>query len=52
VVTAPEISTLLFERAASTDKTLYLYEGAYHAIYFESERVRGFGCAKAWGVWS
>ena len=40
VITPPHMSTRLFDTAASTDKTLFLYEDAYHALYWESPRVR------------
>ena len=31
-VTDPQVSKFLYERASSKDKTLKLYEGAYHSI--------------------
>jgi alpha-beta hydrolase superfamily lysophospholipase len=37
-LTSPEGSKTLYERAASTDKTLKLYEGLYHEVLNEPEK--------------
>lgn len=38
--TSPEQSRVLFESAASKDKTLVMYGGAYHALFWEPETAR------------
>lgn len=43
-----EGSTLLYKEAGSTDKTLKLYEGYYHEIYNEPERLQVFSDVEAW----
>ena len=40
VITRPEISIRLFDGAASSDKSLYLYEGAYHCLYWDTDAVK------------
>ena len=39
-VTNPEQSRMLFERAGSHDKTLALYGGCFHAVFWEPEASR------------
>jgi len=41
-------SRQLYERAASPDKTLHLYEGLYHEIFNEPERDQVIGDLIAW----
>jgi alpha-beta hydrolase superfamily lysophospholipase len=43
-----EGSTLLYNMAASPDKTLKFYEGFYHEIYNEPERGQVFADVEAW----
>jgi alpha-beta hydrolase superfamily lysophospholipase len=43
-----EGSKLLYKEAGSTDKTLKLYEGYYHEIYNEPERLQVFSDVGAW----
>jgi lysophospholipase len=43
-----EGSEVLFERAASADKTLKLYEGLYHEILNEPERLQVLADLTAW----
>jgi alpha-beta hydrolase superfamily lysophospholipase len=40
VITDPEGSRQVYQRAASTDKTLKLYQGLYHDLFHEPERDR------------
>jgi len=43
-----EGSALLYNTASSTDKTLKFYEGYYHEIYNEPERLQVFSDVEAW----
>ena len=43
-----EGSTLIYNAAGSSDKTLKLYEGYYHEIYNEPERGQVFSDVEAW----
>lgn len=43
-----EGSSLLFESVASQDKTLQYYEGCYHEIFNEPERVRVLSDMRQW----
>ena len=45
---SPESSRALYERAASTDRTLKLYEGLYHEILNEPERDEVVADMLAW----
>jgi alpha-beta hydrolase superfamily lysophospholipase len=45
---SPESSRALYERAASTDRTLKLYEGLYHEILNEPERDEVIADILAW----
>jgi acylglycerol lipase len=47
-LTTPAGSQALYERASSSDKTLRLYEGLYHEIFNEPERVEVIGDLIAW----
>jgi acylglycerol lipase len=47
-VTDPEGSRLLFEAAASQDKTLKLYEGFYHELLNEQGREEVLDCLVSW----
>jgi len=44
----PEGSKMLYEKVASKDKTLRLYEGQYHEIFNEPERGQVFADMEAW----
>lgn len=44
----PDSSRMLYERAASVDKTLKLYEGLYHEILNEPERAQVLADIIAW----
>lgn len=44
----PGGSTMLYEKAASDDKTLKLYEGLYHEIHNEPERAAMFKDLETW----
>ena len=44
----PEGSRMLYERVASRDKTLRLYEGFYHEIFNEPGRGQVFADMEAW----
>ena len=44
----PEGSKMLYEKVASKDKTLRLYEGLYHEIFNEPERAQVFADMEAW----
>jgi acylglycerol lipase len=44
----PEGSKMLYEKAASQDKTLKIYEGLYHEIFNEPERDMVFADLEAW----
>jgi acylglycerol lipase len=48
VVANAEGSRLLYTRASSSDKTLRLYEGLYHEIFSEPERVQVIGDLIDW----
>jgi len=43
-----EGSTLLYNKVSSPDKTLKFYEGYYHEIYNEPERLQVFSDVEAW----
>jgi alpha-beta hydrolase superfamily lysophospholipase len=47
-LTPPEGSRDLYERVASPDKTLKLYDGLYHEILNEPERDEVIGDIAAW----
>ncbi|GAB4529233.1 MAG: alpha/beta hydrolase [Anaerolineae bacterium] len=47
-ITPPAGSRTMMERAASTDKTLKLYEGFYHEVHNEPEQQRVFNDMIAW----
>lgn len=40
VVTSPTVSRALFDRCASRDKALVLYEGGWHVLWWEAHAVR------------
>jgi len=44
----PEGSKMLYEKVASRDKTLRLYEGFYHEIFNEPGRAQVFADMEAW----
>jgi len=44
----PAGSKLLYEKVASEDKTLHLYEGFYHESFNDPENLRVFGDLLAW----
>ncbi len=44
----PDGAQILYERAASKDKTLKIYEGLYHEIFNEPERGRVFTDIENW----
>ena len=44
----PEGSKMVYEKVASKDKTLRLYEGLYHEIFNEPERAQVFADMEAW----
>ncbi len=48
VVTDPEGSRQLYRRAASTDKTLHLYDGFYHEVLTDIGHERVVGDLRAW----
>ncbi len=48
VVTCPQASLAMYERAASDDKTLKLYPGLYHELFSEPEREQVIGDLLAW----
>lgn len=41
-------SKLLYERASSADKTLKIYEGLYHEVFNEPERLQVMGDVERW----
>lgn len=47
-LTSPTWSKTLYERAASTDKTLQLYEGLYHETFNEPEQEEVLSDLSAW----
>lgn len=40
VVTSPTVSRALFDRCSSTDKSLVLYEGSWHVLWWETHATR------------
>ncbi len=44
----PQGSRLLYERASSADKTLKIYEGLYHEVFNEPERMQVMGDVEQW----
>jgi alpha-beta hydrolase superfamily lysophospholipase len=47
-ITDPEGSRIIYERAASTDKTLKLYPNLYHELHNEPEKEQVFSDLLAW----
>jgi acylglycerol lipase len=48
IVTDPNGSRQLYERASSADKTLHLYPGLYHEVFNELEREQVIGDLIDW----
>lgn len=44
----PQGSRLLYERASSVDKTLKIYEGLFHEVFNEPERMQVMGDVEQW----
>ena len=48
VVTSPEFSQQFYDRTASTDKRIHVYEGMWHALSGEPDRERVWADIVAW----
>ena len=48
VITNPEGSRELHQRASSKDKTLHVYDGLFHDLLHEPEKERVIGDLKTW----
>jgi alpha-beta hydrolase superfamily lysophospholipase len=44
----PGGARMLYDKAASTDKTIKIYEGMYHEVFNEPDRARVLGDVAAW----
>jgi alpha-beta hydrolase superfamily lysophospholipase len=47
-ICGPAGSRALYEKAGCADKTFHLYEGLYHEVYYEPERVRVLADLTTW----
>jgi alpha-beta hydrolase superfamily lysophospholipase len=48
LLTSPSGSEELYEKVASTDKTLKIYDGLYHEIFLEEEKYEVFADIEEW----